>query len=95
MNDEPERRRNINISREELNDMLREAGREGGQAALREIGLHDDHAGYDLRELRTLLGLYREMRSSVARTLTRAMTYVILGALGFAAVRRFWGGGGS
>lgn len=86
-----ERRHNINISREELNAMLIRAGHEGGRQALREIGLNDEEAGGDLREIRSLLSMYRDVRSSVLRTFARSITLLLLGALGFAAARRFWG----
>ena len=52
----------IQITREELNTLMREAAREGARAALSEVGLNDEEAGQDVRELRNLIESWRSSK---------------------------------
>ena len=50
---------NIQLSPEELEAMMDRAAKRGAYAALKELGLHDDHAPQDIDELRGLLSAWR------------------------------------
>jgi len=65
----------------ELEAMIERAAKRGAKEALESIGLHDDSAGNDVRELRGLLDAWRGARKTVWRTITQAITMAMLGAL--------------
>lgn len=68
-----------------LQHMLDKAAEAGAQAALRHIGLDDENAGNDVRDLRTLLNSYRVVKKVAGRTfiqtVTRIATTVLLALL--------------
>jgi hypothetical protein len=67
--------------------MLDRAAKKGARAALEEIGLHDEQAGKDLDELRSLLASWRDtkkaMWTTVVKVITTAVLLFIAGAVGF------------
>ena len=65
----------------QLEAMIERAAKRGAKEALESIGLHDDSAGNDVRELRGLLDAWRGARKTVWRTITQAITMAMLGAL--------------
>lgn len=69
---------NITLTPEELEAMLDRAAKRGAKAALSDIGLHDDDASGDIRELRTLLDSYRETRKGVWSTVVKFLTLAVL-----------------
>ena len=68
----------LKLTPEELEAMLDRAAKRGAKAALRDIGLHDDDASDDIRELRTLLDTYRETRKGVWSTIVKFLTLAVL-----------------
>ena len=52
----------VHLTREELNSLMKEAAREGARAALAEVGLHDETAPDDMRELRNLIDSWRSAK---------------------------------
>lgn len=64
-----------------LEAMLERAARKGAQDALQSIGLHDEDAGKDVQELRGLIDAWRGAKKTVWRTLTQAITMLVLGAI--------------
>jgi hypothetical protein len=78
---------NVNLTPEELEAMLDRAAKKGARAALEEIGLHDEQAGKDLDELRSLLASWRDtkkaMWTTVVKVITTAVLLFIAGAVGF------------
>jgi hypothetical protein len=58
---------------------LRTIVREEMKMALKEIGLHDDEAGDDVRDLRSLITDWRGMKKTVWNTIARAGTVFVLG----------------
>jgi transposase len=78
---------NVNLTPEELESMLDRAAKKGARAALEEIGLHDEQAGKDLDELRSLLASWRDtkkaMWTTVVKVITTAVLLFIAGAVGF------------
>lgn len=75
---------------EEVRRLITEAAERGAKKALREIGLHDEHALDDVREIRGLLDAWRETKRTVGHTVARLLTTAILTALA-AGIWMNWG----
>ena len=71
---------------------LRSIIREEMKSVLKEVGLHDDDAGNDVRELRSLVSDWRGMKKVVWQTIARAGTLFVLGILMLGAWSKFNGG---
>jgi len=68
----------INLSPEELEEMLDNAARRGAKEALRSIGLLDDDAAKDIIEMRSLLEAWRDTRRSIWSTVVKLATVGVL-----------------
>lgn len=68
----------INLTPEELEDMLDRAARRGAREALRSLGLNDEDAHKDIHEMRTLLEAYRDTKKSIWSTVVRISTVALL-----------------
>ena len=80
----------------EINEQhLRTIVREEMKSALKEIGLHDDDAGDDVRDLRSLITDWRGIKKTIWQTIARAGTVFVLGLLMLGAWSKINGGGGS
>ena len=73
--------------------LLRQIIREEMKSVLKEIGLHDDDAGNDVRDLRSLITDWRGMKKVVWQTIAKAGTVFVLGLLMLGAWAKFGGGG--
>jgi hypothetical protein len=73
---------------------LRRAVREEMKSVLKEIGLHDDDAGNDVRDLRSLITDWRGMKKAIWQTIARAGTMFVLGLLALGSWNKFGGGSG-
>jgi hypothetical protein len=73
---------------------LRRAVREEMKSVLKEIGLHDDDAGDDVRDLRVLIKDWREMKRAIWQTVARWGTMIVLGLLALGSWNKFGGGSG-
>jgi len=73
---------------------LRRIVREETRQALKEVGLHDDDAGDDIRDLRSLITDWRSLKKTIWHTVARWGTMVVLGILTLGAWSRINGGGG-
>ena len=71
---------------------LRSIIREEMKSVLKEIGLHDDDAGNDVRDLRSLITDWRGMKKTIWQTIARAGTLFVLGILMLGAWSKFNGG---
>lgn len=71
----------IVLSRAELDALVERAAEEGSKRALNAVGLHDEEAGEDVRELRGLLESWRAVKDTAIRTATKVVTTAILGAI--------------
>ena len=67
----------IKLSTEELEDMLDRSAKRGAKLVLRELGLHDQTAAVDLREIRSLLDTWRQTRQSVWNTFVKITTVTV------------------
>jgi hypothetical protein len=72
---------------------LRKIIREEMKLALKEVGLHDEEAGDDVRDLRSLITDWRGIKKTVLNTLAKAGTLFVLGLLMLGAWGKFNGGG--
>jgi hypothetical protein len=72
---------------------LRKIIREEMKSALKEVGLHDEEAGDDVRDLRSLITDWRGIKKTVLNTLAKAGTLFVLGLLMLGAWGKFNGGG--
>jgi hypothetical protein len=66
---------------EAMRALLTEAAAEGARRALREIGLHDDAAARDVRELRGLLEAWRDARRAAWQAVVKGLITAALIAL--------------
>ena len=73
---------------------LRTIVREEMKSVLKEVGLHDDDAGNDVRALRSLVSDWRGIKKTVWQTIARWGTLIVLGILTLGTWNKFNGGGG-
>ena len=71
---------------------LRTIVREEMKSVLKEVGLHDDDAGNDVRDLRSLITDWRGIKKTIWQTIARAGTLFVLGILMLGAWSKFNGG---
>lgn len=74
-----------------LSELLEEAAERGASKALASVGLHDENAANDIREIRGLLDSWRLARQTVIRTAVKYVTVAILGAISFAVLNKYLG----
>jgi len=65
----------------ELEAMIQRAAEAGAKKALRDVGLSDDNAIHDVREVRDLLDSWRSVKRTAGKTITQIVTTLILGAI--------------
>ena len=73
---------------------LRTIVREEMKSVLKEVGLHDEDAGNDVRDLRSLITDWRGMKKVVWQTIAKAGTVFVLGLLMLGAWAKLGGGSG-
>ena len=61
--------------------MVERAAEAGAKKALRDVGLSDDDANVDVKELRNLLDSFRSAKRTVGKTIVQAFTTLFLAAL--------------
>ncbi len=69
------------MTEKELEEIIRQAAHEGAVQALREVGLSDEEAYDDVKELRGLLDAWRATKITVGQTVARIITTAVLTAL--------------
>ena len=74
----------------EIEAMIERAAEAGARKALREVGLSDDDANSDVKELRNLLDSFRSAKRTVGKTIVQAFTTLFLAALMAGAYFNFW-----
>jgi hypothetical protein len=63
----------------ELEAIIQRAAEAGAKKALRDVGLQDDDAVHDMREIRDLLDSWRSVKRTAGKTFIQIMTSIILG----------------
>ena len=79
------------MTEQEIEDLIDRAAKEGAKQALRNIGLSDEEAYDDVKELRSLLETWRDTKKTVGQTIARLFTTALLAALA-TGVWMNWGG---
>jgi 2-iminoacetate synthase ThiH len=79
------------MSPEVIEEMMARAAQQGARAALQSVGLHDENAGEDMKELRNLLDAWRSTKKTVWSQVVKAMTMAVLGAIVAGAFLQFKG----
>ena len=79
---------------EEFEQLLELAAERGARRALADVGLVDEHAASDIRDLRSLLGAVRIARRTAWQTVVRLVTTGVILALiaGVAIKLKLFGG---
>lgn len=72
---------------EQLKTLLEAAAEAGAKKALASVGLHDEGAPNDVRDLRQLLADWRTMRRSVLTTIVNS---IVFGIVGLAVAGAVW-----
>jgi len=69
----------ITLTPEELEAMLDRAAKRGASAVLRELGLTDETAAADIREIRGMLAVWHGTRLSIWNTFVKITTVAVFG----------------
>ena len=85
---------NVIMPEQEFEELLERAAQRGAKKALADVGLVDEHAAYDIRDLRSLLGAFRVAKHTAWSTVIRLITTGLLLALmaGVAIKLKLFGG---
>jgi hypothetical protein len=78
------------MSPEDLDILLEKASERGAESALKKIGLHDENAGKDIHEVRSLLESWRDTKKTIQQTIARIITTGILAILAIGSWH-YWG----
>ena len=71
----------IVLSQVELEALIDSAAKKGAKEALESVGLHDESAGGDIRDLRSLIDGWRTVKKTALRSTVQVFTIAILGLL--------------
>ncbi|AHC30461.1 hypothetical protein CC53_gp044 [Rhizobium phage vB_RleS_L338C] len=71
----------IEITRSELDAIIDAAAERGAIKALKSLGLDDDKAPHDIRDIRQLITAWRDMKSEALKTAAKMVTTAILTAI--------------
>jgi hypothetical protein len=78
------------MSPEDLDTLIEKAAERGADNALRKVGLHDDQAGKDIQEVRSLLESWRDTKKTVQQTIAKMITTALLTLLAI-GTWHYWG----
>lgn len=70
----------LSLTENELKALLEKSAQEGARLALGALGLHDDDAGKDIEDLRSLIKSYRAVKSAVWKKLVDRVITLVTGA---------------
>lgn len=72
-------------------DRLRQIVEDSVKRALKDIGLEDENAGHDIKDLRDLIENWRQVRGVALKTFATWLTLGVLGIFTLGLWRRFGG----
>lgn len=75
------------LSEIEFHSIVQNAAEAGAKRALESVGLHDDGAGNDVRDLRTLIADWRNVRSGFMKQVGRAVFWVFIAVAAFLGIK--------
>jgi len=81
----------VTLSQSMLDEIVEAAAERGATRALEKVGLHDDKAGKDLNDLRTLLSSWRTVKNGVLTSFGKGIGVLILMGLALLAGRHYGG----
>jgi hypothetical protein len=67
----------VKLTVDEIEDMLDRSAKRGAKLVLRELGLQDETAAVDIREIRSLLDTWRQTRQSIWNTFVKITTVTV------------------
>lgn len=70
--------------------LIEKASERGAESALRKIGLHDENAGKDIQEVRSLLENWRDTKKTISQTIAKIITTSILTVMAL-GTWHYWG----
>ncbi len=91
MNMQPAKHLKYEINDPALLSLIEAAAEEGARRALSDLGLHDDQAGEDMREIRSLLESWRSAKRTAMNTVVKWITTVFLTVMATAAYIKIGG----
>lgn len=71
----------IEITRQELDAIIDAAAERGAAKALRSLGLDDDKAPHDIRDLRQLMSSWRDIKNESFKTASKIVTTALITTL--------------
>lgn len=71
----------ITLTRVELNALIEDASERGAQKALKSVGLGDEKAVHDIREIRSLVEAWRVVKVMTLQTVAKVVTTGVLIAI--------------
>ena len=77
-------------SKQNINDLIEKSAKRGAQLALAEIGLGDDNAPRDLKDLRNLLIAWRRIRAQTVEAIFRLFIHLFLVSMLALATVMLW-----
>jgi len=71
----------MNLTELELQNLIEQAAKKGAEEALKKVGLSDEKAYHDMRELRMLLDSWRGTKKTVGKTVLQFSTTALLSVI--------------
>lgn len=83
------------FTKEDLEELMVTASKRGARQALEELGLHDEGAGDDIRQLRGVLNGWRTTKTTAWKTFVGLMTkaVIVIFLTGLCLKMGWWPGG--
>lgn len=72
-----------------LDELVERAAERGATRALEKVGLHDNEAGKDITDLRTLLSSYRTVKRGALTTIGKGVGVAVLAWVAWLAGKRY------
>jgi len=77
---------------QDLEALIERAAERGANAVLVRLGLEDNQAIHDVREMRSAIGIFREMRRKFVMLLLQVVTIGLIGLIVVGAGKKLSGG---